>query len=783
MKNLFVAFLISLLPIILSGQAGAPCYFHGRLLLSSDSTAFANAQIFASGMPILRGPIDVNLANSFSDSDGRFVLALKEPSTHLRIVTNYGDTLDISIEAITCNSIRDIFIAPNAPSSGIILNAITLEAYRNENLLTEIPASVAKIESATIHQNDQSSLQQSFNTVPGVTMESRGYGGSHRLSIRGSSLRSPFAVRNVKLYLDGIPLTSADGQTPLELIDAADIQSIEIIKGPAGSMYGNGNGGVLLMCSREVAPNTIKLSSAFQAASFSGFRWNDDASLGFKTSSLRISHNWQDYSGYRQQEFNRKQQVSLHFKQRISDTQRISIYGTYYNGNWGLPGALNPTQVDTMPQMAVPFSIANNAYLKRERYVAAITHEANWLNYFSERTTISYQRSTKTNPYGTSNFNSGYKDENSNAISGRTEWNYKQFANKFQWQLHTGAEWQIEQYSILEQTIDLSFPSTFKYMYDVGYNQLLGFLNGEIKYNNTLSIQGGYSYNTNSQFIRGRNADGFQFDTTTTYGSQWLPRIAASIRLAQGLYLFHSLSKGSANPTIFEMIDQANSTYNLNLRAEQGLSQELGIKQQLDIIGLSYSLTAYQFNLKDAILPYTITDGNGNGIQRYHNAGSTEQRGMEWSFSLARKTQNKRFNYRIWLAGSINRYAFKDYIVDEQQLNGKSIPGVPMAQASGGISFGSQTWNLNITDYWFDRTPLNNNNDKWSNPYHLLNVFVSYFLPEYKSFQTSISAGINNSLDAAYTSYYSLNAAALKYYNPSAPRNFFAGIQISYQLK
>jgi iron complex outermembrane receptor protein len=106
-----------------------------------------------------------------------------------------------------------------------------------------------------------------------------------------------------------------------------------------------------------------------------------------------------------------------------------------------------------------------------------------------------------------------------------------------------------------------------------------------------------------------------------------------------------------------------------------------------------------------------------------------------------------------------------------------------MAQASGGISFGSQTWNLNITDYWFDRTPLNNNNDKWSNPYHLLNVFVSYFLPEYKSFQTSISAGINNSLDAAYTSYYSLNAAALKYYNPSAPRNFFAGIQISYQLK
>lgn len=783
MRKFLILFLISFAPVIIIGQAGAPCFFHGRLLLLADSTPVANAQIFASAKPLLRGAIDVNLANSFADSKGRFVLALKEPSTHLRIVLQRGDTLDISIVPITCNSIRDIFIDTDAISSTIILQAITLEAYRNENRPIEIPASVAKIDSLTIHQNDQSSLQQAFNTVPGVTMESRGYGGSHRLSIRGSSLRSPFAVRNIKLYLDGIPLTSADGQTPLELIDAGDLQSIEIIKGPAGSMYGNGNGGVLLMRSRDVAANSIHLSSSFQAASFGGFRWNDNASLGFKTSSLSISHNWQDYSGYRQQEFNRKQQVSLNFKQRISDAQRMSIYGTYYNGNWGLPGALNATQVDTMPQMAVPFSITNNAYLKRERYVGALTHEANWLAYFSERTTLSYQRTTKTNPYGTSAFNSGYKNENSDAISGRSEWSYKQAVNKFQWQLHAGAEWQIEQYSILEQTIDQSFPASFKYTYDVGYNQLLGFLNGEIKYNNVLSIQGGYSYNTNSQFVRGRNADGFQFDTTTTYGSQWLPRIAASIQLAKGLYLFHSLSKGSANPTIFEMIDQANSTYNLNLRAEQGLSQELGIKQQFDNIGLSYSLTAYQFNLKDAILPYTITDGNGNGIERYHNAGSTEQRGMEWSFSLARNTQNKRFNYRIWQAASINRYAFKDYIVDEQQLNGKSIPGVPMAQASGGISIGSQSWNINVTDYWFDRTPLNNINDKWSNPYHLLAAFVSYMLPEFKSFQTSISVGINNALNSEYTSYYSLNAAAMKYYNPSAPRNFFAGIQISYQLK
>ena len=71
--------------------------------------------------------------------------------------------------------------------------------------------------------------------------------GSFRLAIRGSSLRSPFGVRNVKVYWNGIPFTDAGGNTYLNLFDFNSIANIEVIKGPGGSMYGAGTGGVVLL--------------------------------------------------------------------------------------------------------------------------------------------------------------------------------------------------------------------------------------------------------------------------------------------------------------------------------------------------------------------------------------------------------------------------------------------------------------------------------------------------------------------------------------------------------
>ncbi len=71
--------------------------------------------------------------------------------------------------------------------------------------------------------------------------------GSYRLTIRGSLLRSPFGIRNVKVYIDELPLTDAGGNTYLNLIDPQAIERVEVLKGPDGSLFGANSGGVVLI--------------------------------------------------------------------------------------------------------------------------------------------------------------------------------------------------------------------------------------------------------------------------------------------------------------------------------------------------------------------------------------------------------------------------------------------------------------------------------------------------------------------------------------------------------
>ena len=794
--------MIKQLPIALSlliystyalAQAPARCVFSGSIRLESNHAAVQQAQLFISDSEPVRGRMDANWSSSTTDGEGNFRIDLKGQANYLRIIRVEGDTVDLSLAGVQCNTHRDITIALlQEPAVGCtyvvgdmphILPEVTLQAYSSRSSPNRIPASVAFIPGQILNNNDQSSLQPALNTIPGVIMESRGYGGSHRLNIRGSSLRSPFAVRNVKMYLDGVPLTGADGQTPLELIDAADIASIEIIKGPAGSMYGSGNGGVLLLRSAEIDSGEVNIQSGIQAASFGGYRANTTVAAGFKTSQLRISHNWQEYDGFREQEFNRKQQLSLSLKQQLNAHQQLTLWGTYYNGNWGLPGSLTKEQADSFPRQAIPYSVLNNASLQRERWVRAISQSGQWGQYFDHFITLNYHKAHKVNPYGTSAFNSGFKNENSESLSGRAVGNFRRSWSDFKIQFNAGAEWQTETYSILEQSISLGEPQDFKYFYDIGYRQAMMFTQSDLNWKELFFITGGFSYNNNEQFVRGRNASEFHFDTTTTWGKTFLPRLALSIQPFKGLFLYRSYSAGVANPTVFEMIDQENNTYNLALTSERGNLHELGVKHHAEELHLDYSLALYHFEITDAILPYSMESTSGESIQLFHNAGSTIQRGLEWMLKYESRKNANTMSIAIWNNGTVNNHRFAQYEVNQSILNGNRIPGIPLTQMNSGVQLQMRGFSFSLIDYWTDRMPADNGNSTWTPAYHLLNVMTSYRFELMRNFECSVHAGINNLFDSNYSSFLSLNATGSRYYNPSAPINFFCGMHLRYTLE
>src|SRR5688572_5488871 len=104
--------------------------------------------------------------------------------------------------------------APIENDSSEVLKEVIISAYEQNRKLLNIPAPVSFVGKGQLERYGNNSILPALNTLPGVRMEERSP-GSYRLNIRGSSLRSPFGVRNVKLYWNDIPFTDPGGNSYL----------------------------------------------------------------------------------------------------------------------------------------------------------------------------------------------------------------------------------------------------------------------------------------------------------------------------------------------------------------------------------------------------------------------------------------------------------------------------------------------------------------------------------------------------------------------------------------
>src|SRR5882724_11018433 len=131
----------------------------------------------------------------------------------------------------------EVFLADSSDAKP--MQDVVVKAYEQNRKLTDVGAPVSFVGKSSLGRFANNSILPALNTVPGVRMEERSP-GSYRMNIRGSTLRSPFGVRNVKIYFDDIPFTDAGGNTYLNQLSYYNFNSIEVIKGPGGSLYGAG---------------------------------------------------------------------------------------------------------------------------------------------------------------------------------------------------------------------------------------------------------------------------------------------------------------------------------------------------------------------------------------------------------------------------------------------------------------------------------------------------------------------------------------------------------------
>src|SRR5207247_6063148 len=97
------------------------------------------------------------------------------------------------------------------------------------------------------------------------------------ISIRGFGARSAFAVRGIKILVDGIPQTLPDGQGQLTNLELGEVDRIEVLRGSASALYGNASGGVISIWTRPHNVAHIDEEARFVAGRFDekyGSSWN-----------------------------------------------------------------------------------------------------------------------------------------------------------------------------------------------------------------------------------------------------------------------------------------------------------------------------------------------------------------------------------------------------------------------------------------------------------------------------------------------------------------------------
>src|SRR6201991_4369840 len=142
------------------------------------------------------------------------------------------------------------------------LNTVQVSGWSNgqKGNQLNIARSVGMLTPADFSRNNGLSLENTLNLLPGVTMQSRSTFGGQRIIIRGYGNNTNFNGQGVQVLLNNVPVTDATGTTILDDIDFSTLGRVEVIKGPASSLYGSGIAGVVNLYTMKPQPDQTRIT-------------------------------------------------------------------------------------------------------------------------------------------------------------------------------------------------------------------------------------------------------------------------------------------------------------------------------------------------------------------------------------------------------------------------------------------------------------------------------------------------------------------------------------------
>jgi iron complex outermembrane recepter protein len=656
------------------------------------------------------------------------------------------------------------------------LSSVIITALRVPVKESSVPFSVAVM---TTRENIQGlSLAEAVAGLPGLEVKARyNLSVGDRVTNRGFGARTQFGVRGVRIIVDDISATMADGQTNLEMIDLQDLSYVELLRGPGSSLYGNSSGGVLKLYSNPLPSAPFHFSLSSTNGSDDLFRWNGTIGATIAKTKMSGSFTNFNYNGYREHskaDFNR---AIVKMSSNFSLSDILMINAGYVHFVALSPGSLTKQEVGQNPRLANPLSVQNKAGENGTQFQASATwkHQHDTISLLRINIYDSYRsvRNLIAGKIIELPQNAGgidvFYDRKINIMGKRVDWsvgaevgfrfnNRKNYINNsgLQGDIFLNQDERIINTGLFAQAI---VPITLKI--DIA---------GSIRYDQTYF--GVTDFITSTQNI---NNSGSRMMSGVS------PALGIIYRLSKSLNCFANISTSFETPTSTELANRPGGLggFNPDLNPSHAVEYETGLRGSTNSI-FQYDLTGYIINIKDELIPFEVLPDAPGGQDYYRNAGSSIHRGAEMSllyYPLPSLKTRLSFTY-------IDAY-FKNYVVKGIDYSGNKVPGITPTRIAAELTYNTPV-KLYVSALMqiFGKVTANDANTANANPYTIFDLDIGHngiSFGKDKKTKLILSGGISNIFNTYYISSVTINATADRYYEPAPGRSFFFNACLVYK--
>jgi len=650
-----------------------------------------------------------------------------------------------------------------------VLDEIVVTATRRGTSIRDVARSISVVDKERIQLGAQQlGLDEALAGVPGLYMQNRfNFAQDLRISLRGFGARSGFGIRGIKVLVDGIPETLPDGQAGVDSIDIGSAQSIEVLRGPASSLYGNASGGVISISS-ELGSEDPYIEGRLAGGEF-----------GYQQVQLKSAGNWGDsdylfnvsrtaLDGYRDHSEVRGGLLNTKLSVPLNDTDKLILSFNHTDQPTADDaGGINAAQAASDPSSArlqnVQFDGGESLSQQRLGLVYERNRPAGDLtlrNYYVWRDFQNLLPFTAGGAVDLGRFYYGVGAQYS--LGDSLPDNLKlAFGVDFDRQDDDRKRFDNNDGVIGVKTFDQNetVTSTGIYMqgqYEIGdaWSLLAGLRYDEL------------SYDVGDRFL----ADGD--DSGNLDFNEVSPSLGVNYKMGSGV-LFASYSSSFETPTTTELANpDASGGFNPALNPQLADNFEIGFKRSAG--RLYYEVALFTIDLQDELIPYELAAFPGRTF--YSNAGSSTRNGVETAISWALEG-----GLRVDASYTWSDFSFDRFVDDNgNDFSGNQLPGLPKQFGYLGLTYNSESGLSGTieTVYSGELYADNANNDKVSG-YSIANLRVGKEFTNGRWLYRPY-VGINNLFDRAYNSNIRINAFGGRYYEPAPPRNFYAGIVVNF---